>query len=538
MNVKSILALEEQIREYENAVNTIELKKAVIRLKRSRNALLNISTLPPEILGEIFQSKVTLEDNFGGLEEGSHNFLFVCHHWHEVALRTPGVWSFWGNTLSDWARWYRYSATAPLDLVLSFIDQHEDGPFDGALHDTLQDRAARDTIRWIHLQTEDEALLNSVISPLTAACDGVRSNSVESLILLNEADGRVDVSNFFAHYCFPKLQYLNLEYCSIASWGLLTSRTAVLTTLILHFDDPSLTPTTSQLLSILTSNPTLRKLTLSGNTIPNDSGGESPLRVPLHHLKELELYGGLPHVLGLLHRLDHPANMDRLNLTLLGCTVTDIPQTIGPYLQNHLRRRGWSRNGLGLRALRSKRYVILSTGDTYRTGLPAPERHTDWFFGITVWMDPILEDFLENALLDLIAHTPRDDVVLFQAKCGLVAVGDISAQFPNLKVLEFRNRNLPLPTIFPESIVGGDEGTLSSLQHMGFMEGPVSGDWSPLTAFLACRASSREQVSSLTISCSHVCQEVKEHIRTMVQVFHYVDSIEQCPFGTCQEHYS
>ena len=46
INIDSILALDKQIEEHE---------RALIQLKRTRNSLLNVSTLlPPEILGKIF----------------------------------------------------------------------------------------------------------------------------------------------------------------------------------------------------------------------------------------------------------------------------------------------------------------------------------------------------------------------------------------------------------------------------------------------------------------------------------------------------
>ena len=200
VNIKFIRALEEQIEEHE---------KILIELKSARNVLLNISTLPPEVLGKNFSLNATLDYDFGRLGERSHNFLLVCGHWFEVALRTPGVWSFWGTTLVDWARRSRHSGTVPLDLVLSSSGSMV-GSFDTALHNTLQDRAAQDMLRRVHLRSMDAAIMDSIISSLTATCEDVRSNSVESLILLNESRGLVDVSDFFAHYRFPELQYLKL----------------------------------------------------------------------------------------------------------------------------------------------------------------------------------------------------------------------------------------------------------------------------------------------------------------------------------------
>ena len=65
INLDSIRSLDKQIEEYE---------KAIIRLKRTRNSLLNVSTLlPPEILGNIFRWNVIPDGDFGGLLKGSYN---------------------------------------------------------------------------------------------------------------------------------------------------------------------------------------------------------------------------------------------------------------------------------------------------------------------------------------------------------------------------------------------------------------------------------------------------------------------------------
>ena len=102
--------------------------------------------------------------------------------------------------------------TAPLDLVLGDVD-YDDGTFDVTLRDALQDRAVRDAIRRDHLWSDNAAFLSLIISPLTVACEGVRSNSVESLILFNDDDTPVDTTDFFTHYRFPKLQRLELSNC-------------------------------------------------------------------------------------------------------------------------------------------------------------------------------------------------------------------------------------------------------------------------------------------------------------------------------------
>ena len=110
INIDSIRALEEQIKEHE---------KAIIKLKRARTSVLNVSKFPPEVLGNIFRWNVTLEEPFDGIKEEPYNLLPVCHHWFEVASRTPELWAFWGNNLEDWEkRCLRSSVGTPLDLVL------------------------------------------------------------------------------------------------------------------------------------------------------------------------------------------------------------------------------------------------------------------------------------------------------------------------------------------------------------------------------------------------------------------------------------
>ena len=83
--------------------------------------------------------------------------------------------------------------------------------------------------------------------------------------------------------------------------------------------------------------------------------------------------------------------------------------------------------------------------------------------------------------------------------------------------------------------MGRDEGVLPSLQRIELLGRPAGDDWSPLTAFLARRASSGHRLGSLVILYSHMCLEVKERIRSVVQEFRHVDSVKRCHLGTCPE---
>jgi len=492
------------------------------RLKRTRNSLLNISKLPPEVLGDIFRRNVTLKDDFEGLEEGSHNFLLVCHHWSEVASRTPEIWSFWGNNPKDWERWYCRSGSAPLDLVL---DRETGSPPSDTLYGVLQNRATRDTIRRIHLKGGDSGFLSTIIRRLTAPDEGVRSSSVASFLLWDWVYPSVDVSGFFSRYRFPKLRQLSLRDCTISSWDCLMSRTAVLTTLDLNFTDSSPTPSTSQLLSILASNPTLQKVTLYKRAVPRDHDDKSSSRVQLHHLEELELTGDLQHVMRLLHRLDHPRNMNLLKLTLHNCDITDVSRIIGPYLRDHFQRRNRPQNGLYLStysgygdSIRGD-CISFDLGDAGGIDLST----LTWssksrFIIIGIMLNTSRRrDILGSAVLDLVAHIPQGDVVHFRRYGPPIAMENTHSQFPNLRTLFYSSASLL--NIFPNPSLVGEDKISPSLESvvLDYMFAD-DGNWTPLTTFLSRRASSGNRLDTLVVNgSSHMCPGVVEDIRGMVR---------------------
>jgi len=168
---------------------------------------------------------------------------------------------------------------------------YDESHFDGDPSDALEDRAAKDTIRRVHLAVWSTGLVKSILDFLTPNREDPRSNSVESFILWNQSKAPVDASDFLARNRFPKLQRPRLSNCSISSWDHLTSRTSALTTLKLDFSHPSPapspTPTVSQLLSILSSNPALPKVALLDRAVPDGGGSESSSRVQLHHHRGL-----------------------------------------------------------------------------------------------------------------------------------------------------------------------------------------------------------------------------------------------------------
>jgi hypothetical protein len=208
---------------------------------------------------------------------------------------------------------------------------------DATLHDALQDRATRDTIRWVHLNGT-KGLLNSVISSIITKGEETGSISMESLVLMNVNRFYVDISNLFSRYHFPKLQRLDLHGCRTSLRDLLGSRVTSLTTLSLIGTHQSPFITLSQMLSILSASPNLQSLMLSHGSDP-DIDNDWSSQIQLHHLKTLDLRGDYRCVFRLLNRLEFPDKVDDLCLTLFDCPLSDLLQTLGPYLKNCVRCR-------------------------------------------------------------------------------------------------------------------------------------------------------------------------------------------------------
>ena len=476
-----------------------------------------------------------LVGNWGGLEKESHSFLLVCRHWFEIASCSPELWSFWGNTLKDWKRWHSRSTVAPLDLVLAGTSVGDYDHLDATVSSAIRDYATRGAIRRVHLDCEDETILDSVFSSLTPEDEGVQSSQIKSLILMNWNALDIDVSVLFARYSFPKLQCFDLHNYRISSWDHIGTRTGALTELGLFPNYESPSPSTPQLFSLLTSNPALQTLKLCDPAIPTDDYKLSSFRIPLHHLKVLKLAGELRDVFNLLYRLDHPI-LDKLEIFPSGCTVADISQVIGPYLRNYLKHRTDPQSGLGLCLSDKGNFSFFGEVDfMLRIGDPDLILMPDGnFVSLKIEFDTDTPTPLpKKAIPDLIAHVPLEKVTHFWSYNKHIAMCDIYSQLPNLESLIVDPESLS--EVFPGPDTIESSAIPVSLKSLTLKWVEVdNGDWSSLLTFLARRVSAGNPLQMLTIAGdSHMCLEIVEDVKRMVEVTEITGTDLFCPLGVC-----
>ena len=514
-NIDSILALEKQIKEGLGDV---------IQLKRTRNSLLNISTLmPPELLGQVFRWNVIPDDDFGELKKGSYNFLLVCHHWFEIASGTPELWAYWGNTLKQWSRRYQRSGIAPLDLVLQphhYGYDEDPVPFDGPLRDAVRSHVICDSVRSVHLRGPETELLRSVISSLTLDGEGVRDSSIESLMLEYTY---LDVSKFLTRHRFPKLRVLHLLMCvEISPWDRLKLQATSLTTLLLGFPGVPNSPTTSQLLSILTSYPNLQDLSLCQVMVPGNIGSESVFRVPLRQLRKLSLEGDFCSVFQLLDQLEHPDKLDLTHLDLTQCVGEAVSELLEPYLRNRIRRDGGFQSRLAILVSCADDYIsfeigILGKHDTLPT--PLGYGHPSVSFMVRFGRG-LPHGTIEKLCTLLIAAAPREHVVKFTGGPNIPTVRDLPITMPNVESLHLVCSVISDRFLRPDPF--SDAKLLPSLRHLYLYHFTLQNDddWGPLITYLTHQASG-DQTFSLLLCERYppVPPEVVREIENLVDEF-------------------
>jgi hypothetical protein len=534
-----------------NANSILALDKQIIHLQRSRNSLLNVARIPPEILGHIFQFNIKPKASngpFAGLGKRAHNFLFVCHHWFEVARRIPDIWSFWGNSLEDWERQCPRSGPSPLDLVLDGV-AHRIWPFDGDLQDALRGYAARDAIRTVHLRDDDMQLLTDIVSTLTPEDDGTRDSSVKSIALDSVLvdtflcrhplpTSGADISNFLSRHHFPNLRNLSLSgYLRISSWAwdCLKSHAAVLVNLSVSLVSPSSMPTISQILSLLASNPNIRNLTLVLSRIGDDGGSGSKSRVSLRHLEDLTLKGEPHQVFSILQRLELPERVDHTRLEFHNHTSDEVKEVIAPRIRDYLRRDPRFEDRLGISIEVSDDHILLGAeviGVEYHGPDRLPRQAPPHPFFVTL----LAPDESEKSCIDILALLPQERIVYFEANLSMAVTKEVVVAMPNLKTLYLINAAVSAGFLLPNPD-GPNAHTklLPSLRRLYLRDAGVGvlRDWSPLVRYVTHQASGDHPFSLVLMGeHTHICSGAAKEIEGLVEELTY-DRSARCPLHKC-----
>ncbi|KAF9645361.1 hypothetical protein BDM02DRAFT_3271756 [Thelephora ganbajun] len=531
INIGSTLALDKQISE---------TAAGIIQLKRFRNSLISIARIPPEILGYILYLSIVPmipqdgNPRFVGLRKGSYNFLLVCHHWYEIARRTPELWSSWGSNLRDWKRRYLCSETSPLDLVLDGMEDQV-GSFDGPLRDALRNRAARDVVRKVHLRSQNIDLLTSIVSSLTPEDEGIRHSSIESIDLCG-----VDLSDFFAQHRFPRLRDLSLFECLDLPWDHLKLHTMALTNLTLYngvIPTATSIPTTLQILSLLASNPNIRILTLH-SPVAGDDGGHSPrFQVPLHHLEQFTLVTNFHHGFPILQRLELPDRMEHMDLNFRGCTLEGTRRIIGPYIGDYLHRDTRIGGRPGVFVLSTANGILLQVSAVctwlhYVDRLPI-RSHPYATLGVTLSQNTSRQE-RDELCIDILALLPRERIVYLNTNLSTHVMEELLVPMPNIEALHLVDAVMPNWFLLPNA----HRKLLPSLQWL-VLENVATEDhdWDPLVRYLTRQTSGGQSVSLTVFGKGvHICTEVVKQIRDLVGWLVYDPGPgEECPFDSCAD---
>jgi hypothetical protein len=413
------------------------------------------------------------------------------------------------------------------------------GSFDKTLQDALRDHTTRNAIRKVHLRGDDIRLLTTVVSSLIPEDRLFQDSNIESIAL-----NAVDVSDLFSSQRFPKLRDLSLSgrfVISPVALDYLGSNTAVLVNLSLSSNSPSSILTTSQILSLLTSNPNIRSLALESLKIKDDSEHDFETRVPLRHLEKFSLKGDLHHLFPILRRLELPEGVDHARLEFYGHCF-DAREIIAPYIRDYLLRDPRFKDRLGIFVSRTGGCVSLRAS-VIGVGYHGPDRLPQQgppyaTFSVTLPGYTQLDE-KEKVCIDILALLPRESIVYFETNLSTIPTVEAIVEMPNLEALY-----LIETVVYYGFLLLDPDGLnprtklLPSLQRLYLQDPRAEGsDWWPLFHYAAYQTSDDHPFSLILFGeYTHICSELAEQIKGLVEEFVY-DWTAECPFRECDERF-
>ncbi|KAF8257754.1 hypothetical protein EI94DRAFT_1757048 [Lactarius quietus] len=248
--------------EYQRQAIDAEIKsleESIRVLRRRRNALAPISSLPPEVIAAIFSfSRATLSDFIPGEKPDPLAWLrvsHVCHQWRETALNQPLFWNhvdFTTLSSAGAAEILARAKTVPLYLKARVSGGHWDKSRLNGFQEELQRRIPRICHLLISANIRHlRDTLSSLVSP---------APTLERLSLSSkEHRVQVAIPETLFGGTTPKLSYLELRNCDI-SWE--SSLLKGLKDLKIRGPSPNVRPSLSAWLDALDEMPQLEVLTL------------------------------------------------------------------------------------------------------------------------------------------------------------------------------------------------------------------------------------------------------------------------------------
>lgn len=319
--------------ELDNEIARLSIDLAM--LKRHCNAKLPVSVLPPDVLLEIFSFVIRIWDSELPWDHRDHfkpmfpksiripsyywlSFTHVCHHWREVAIRSPSLWTriILPRDRSTETMLNR-SQLAPISLFL-YVEQN-------GIDETLK----RQTYELLRPHTHRVKLLQVVSANTSHDFYGpifsAPMPSIQEIILLVPMpSSEVDYRELHEHtfQSWTKQERNSLRVLSFAHISIISLQAAIRPSLrhLSLFEIPYKFQM-PVFLSILESIPLLESLTLI-NATPEFASSPEQISEPfiivtLPHLHTLQITSPGLELVNLLHHVSCPA-MKNMRLTLHG----------------------------------------------------------------------------------------------------------------------------------------------------------------------------------------------------------------------------
>ena len=257
----------------------VETKK-VVDLKIRLNELAPIARLPPELLSEIFiqvalMNAHTLRAKHLPANRAAWNVTHVSHHWREVALNCPSLWSeieISGSETDHIREMLSRSKRASLNIVADMYDPGETGGLKRVLTEL-------DRIESLKITTIRTAFADLDGGELSASAPRLKN-----LVMRNASSSADGITSFLSDCAFPSLRVVQLYNFPIPFSHPFFAPSLTCLIFVTFPGAHPYPPRVSDLIRVLTGMALLQHLEYSG-TLIDDDATQSVTLTQLKYLK-------------------------------------------------------------------------------------------------------------------------------------------------------------------------------------------------------------------------------------------------------------